>query len=417
MPVASGRIELWRRLALLLGILAGLGLFFYVAPAMVSVSAVDWKQEQANELKSSTGYVSQERKRLSQLPRADYIQEKTGGRVVFVDHQQWGAFFQQVQLASTGQFANSSYGNRVSEKDKDPFWKPLGPVSVFFKPEEMPFAEWGLIPEDGYKAYISTGAGGQTAYLLLRYQDYGAGVTAMSQPYRAAPGWLYHPYRNLGIGVMALGLLLYIFLPRRGKQPEDIAYSTGSMLAGDLAALILLLPFYGLPFLINGGTVQAITGLWPVTAAMWVLACLCVMLLYYNAWHASYRIELTRDALYLVTFRGVRECRFNEMSAVSLVSLRNPGWFRKLSLALALLSLAGGRGSTQPAGSALLAASAAYGGLEIRAGRGKPLYIWFSDQRGAILIPNFERVPEAIAEAGLLINWEPREIEGFSMFM
>lgn len=417
MPVASGQMELWRRLALLLGVLVGLGLFFYVAPAMVGVRAVNWEQEQADELKSSSGYVSQERKRLSQLPLADYIREKTGGRVISVDDQQWGVFFQQVQLASTGQYGHSIYGDRISEEDKDPFWKPAGPVPVFFKPGELPLEQWGLLPEDGNQAYISTRVAGKTAYLRLRYEDYSTSVTAMSTPYREAPGWLYHPYRNIGIGIMALGLLLYIFLPRRRKQPEDIAYSTGSMLAGDLAALILLLPFYGLPFLINGGTVQALTGMWPISLVMWFLAFFCVLLLYYNAWHTSYRIELTPQGLYLITFRGVRECRFNEMAEVNIVTLRNPGWFRKLSIAMALLSMMGGRGSTQPVGSALLAASAAHGGLEIRHVRGKPLYIWFSDQRGEIIIPNFERVPEAIEAAGLLINWEPREIEGFSMFM
>jgi hypothetical protein len=61
MTAASGGMELWRRMALLLGILIGLALFFYVTPAMVSVTAVDWEQEQAKELKSYSGYVSEEK--------------------------------------------------------------------------------------------------------------------------------------------------------------------------------------------------------------------------------------------------------------------------------------------------------------------------------------------------------------------
>ncbi len=39
--VASGRMELWRRMALLLGVIIGLALFFYVAPALISVTAVE----------------------------------------------------------------------------------------------------------------------------------------------------------------------------------------------------------------------------------------------------------------------------------------------------------------------------------------------------------------------------------------
>lgn len=417
MPVASGRMELWRRLALLCGVLVGIGMFFYVAPAMVSVTAIDWEQEQADELNSYSGYISDEDKRLSQLPLNEYINEKTGGKVVEVESSQWLQFFQQIQYVSGGQYESSSYGNRVSAEDKDPFWKPTSPVEVFFKPREMPFAEWGLVPEDGDKIYISTSIGSQTAYLLLRYYDYSTSISAMSKPYRVAPSWLFNPYRNIGIGVLIIGLLLYTFLPRRKKQPEDISYSTGSMLAGDLVALILLLPFYGLPFLINGGTQQAITGMWPISIVMWLLASFCIMLLYYNAWYTSYRIELTPEALYQITFKGVQECRFNEIKEVNIVSLRNPGWFRKLSLVLAFFAILGGRTSTQPAGSALLTASAAYGGLEIFSPNKRPLYLWFTNQNGGVIINNFDRVMEGLESAGVHINKQQREIEGFSMFM
>jgi len=191
------------------------------------------------------------------------------------------------------------------------------------------------------------------------------------------------------------------------------------MVAGDLAGLIILTLFFGLPFLINGGTVQAVTGLWPVTFFMWLMSCLAIYLFYSNAWNASYRIELTPQALYLVTFKGVREICFDQMAGVDLVALRNPGWFRKLFLALAFLSVISGRASsTQPAGSALLADTASYGGLRITERSGsKPIYIWFSDQMGGVIINNFDRVPEAIEAAGVPFNKEPREIEGFSMFM
>lgn len=419
MRATAGAMELWRRIALVLGILVGTALFFYVAPVVISVTAIDWEQEQADELKSATGLVTQEEKRLSALPLEEYIQAKTGGKVVAVDSNQWADFFAQVQLASNGNYGLSLFGNRVSEEDKDDFWKPVGPVPVFFKPDELPYQQWGLQEGDGQTAYIITNNGKAANYLRVDYHDYQASVGAMSSLYRTAPGWLYHPYRTVGIIVMVSGLLLYILLPRRKKQPDDISYSTGSMVAGDLAGLIILTLFFGLPFLINGGTVQAVTGLWPVTFFMWLMSCLAIYLFYSNAWNASYRIELTPQALYLVTFKGVREICFDQMAGVDLVALRNPGWFRKLFLALAFLSVISGRASsTQPAGSALLADTASYGGLRITERSGsKPIYIWFSDQMGGVIINNFDRVPEAIEAAGVPFNKEPREIEGFSMFM
>jgi len=417
--MVSGKNELWRRLALLIGILVGVAMFFYVAPGMVSVTFIDWQQEQANELKSYSGWVTAENKRLNALPLDEYIREKTGGQVTAVDSSEWADFFVQGRQASMGEYERSRFGDRVSEEDKDDFWKPTGPVEVFFQPDEIPYAQWGLRKGNGQTAYISAENGRETIYLRLIYHDYQASVGAMFSPYRTAPGWLYHPYRTIGIMIMILGLLLYIFLPRRKKLPDDISYSTGSMIAGDLAGVILLLPFYGLPFLINGGTVQAISGLWPITLIMWLFACMGIYLFYSNAWHASYRIELTPQSLSLITFKGVREMRFAEMAAVDMVTLRNPGWFRKLFMAIALLSVISGRASSpQPAGAALLADAAAYGGLEIK-GRsgGKPIYIWFSDQMGGVIINNFDRVPEAIEAAGISFNKEPREIEGFSMFM
>ncbi len=416
MPVAAGSLELWRRIALLLGILLGLAMFFYVAPAMVSVTAIDWLQEQADELKSY-GIVSEESKRLNQLPLPEYINEKTGGRVVQVDVSQGDDFFWQVWLASIGEYGLSAYGHRVSEKDKDPFWTPAGAVEVFFKPGEIPWAEWGLIPEDGEKIYVRVGTGSENAYFLLRYYDYKVSIGTMSKPYRVAPAWLYYPYRHLGSGILAVGLLLYVFLPRRKKEATDISYSTGSMVAGDLSAVILLLPFYGLPFLINGGTTQAVTGMWVISGAMWLIALFCIILLYYNAWYASYRIELSSEGLCQISFKGVKKCDFNEITQVNMVKLRNPGWFRKLSLALAFLAIMGGRASTQPAGSALLTAAAAYGGLEICRKNGPPIYVWFTNQNGGIILNNFTRLTEVIESAGVSINKQQREIEGFSMFM
>ena len=418
MPVNSGRMELWRRLALLFGILAGLALFFYVAPAMISVTAVYWEKEQAKELKSSTGLVTEERKRLSQLPLDEYIEAKTRGKVMAVDSGQWGDFFTQVQIASDGQYSSSTFGNRVSEEDKDRYWGSAGPVRVFFKPREIPYAKWGLREEDGNYTFISTFAGGKQAYFKLDYCDYSASVGAMSSPYRVAPASLYHPYRIIGTIIMILGLLLYIFLPRLKKQPDGISYSSSSMLAGDLAAVILLLPFYGLPYLINGGTTQAFTGLWPITAVMWFIAVFGLIIFYYNAWYASYRIEITAEAIYIISFKGIRECRFRDLAAVNIVTLMNPGWFRKLILATAALSMLSGRRSTQPLGSAALAATATYGGIEIREkSGGKPVYIWATNQMGGVIINNIEQVLEAMEGAGVAINKEPREIEGFTMFM
>ena len=217
--------------------------------------------------------------------------------------------------------------------------------------------------------------------------------------------------------ILLIGLLLYIFLPRRKKPADDISYSLGSIIAGDFAALILVVTFYGIPFLVNGGIEDLFTYLWPVTVIMWALALLPIMLFYYNAWHASFYIELSPASMSIVSFKGVKTYHYQEVSAVNNVILRNPRWFRLLFKIVALLAILGGRSSPQPAGSALLAESATYGGLEILKVGEKPVYIWFTSQNGGIVINNFKRVTEALARAGFNPNQEERVIEGFSMFM
>lgn len=417
MKQVSGSIELWRRFILVAALIIGIGMFFYVTPAVISVTAVDWHKEQVDELKSMSGYVTSEEKRLSKLPLSEYIDVKTEGKVTDVDAGKWKAMFQQIKTASGGEYGKSSYGNRVSDKDKEVYWKSENAVPVFFKPSELPYSQWGLSPYDGKQAYISVNTGDDIAYFVLKYENYQTSLTAMYKPYRVAPKWMYHPFRTIGIGVIVAGLLIYILLPRRKRNPEDIAYGTGNLVAGDIVALIILLTFYSLPFLINGGTMQAITGMWQITLIMWGMCFFGLALFYYSAWYASYRIEITPEALYLITFKGVTECPFSDMVSADMVSLRNPKWFRKLFLVLSMISLVGGRNSVQSAGSAILAATAAYGGLELSFANKKPIYIWFTDQRGAIIVPNFHRVPDAIRAAGIRINEQFREIEGFSMFM
>lgn len=415
MSIAPNSIELWRRMILLLGLLVGLGLFFYVAPAMVTITAIDWQEEQANEIKSY-GIISREREWLNQLPLNEYIQEKTKGQVMALDASHWEGFFEEIQLASKRQYASSSYANRVSKLDRDGFWLVDRNVEVFFKPEEISYGQWGLISKEGARSYISIDLAGKDFYYLLKYHDYDISVGPMSKPFRIAPSWLYHPYRILGLFISGLALLLYIFLPRRKKNASDISYSVGSLIAADIVALILLVTFYGLPFLINGGTRQAFYSFWIITLIMWLLAIFALILLYYNAWFASYRIELGAEGIYIISFKGVRVYPFRELSAVNLVSLRNPSWFRKLSLAIAFLALMSGQASPQPVGSALLTLSAAYGGLELCSVDNKPFYIWFTDQNGGLIVNNFALLVKGLKDAGIDINTSPREIKGLAMF-
>lgn len=407
----STKLELYRRIILILAVIIGVGMIGYVVPALVTVEWVDFKGEQAHDLK---GFVTQEKQRLGTLTLEEYIKEKTSTNLIQLDSAQWGSFFNEIYLASSGQYGKSIYAERVSEMDKDSYSTPGEDyVEVFFNSSELPIQAWRL---DNHldTIYLSTVINGKIQYLRAIYWDYSNPV---DRPYIQPPLNLMNPLRTMGFIILVLGILLAFIIPRSKPEIGDIVYKRLSIIAGDIAGLMLFGAFVALPVLINEGTVQAFTHWLIVTIVFAIMAAPCVFLFYTNAWHASYRLRLVPEGLMRITFRGLEPYAYNDIISVEKVALIYPKWFLRTFKIVMLFSLLSGRGvSVGGAGQFLLASSASYAGLEVKRSDGQSMLIWYSDQLGNVILPGYEQIVEACRERGITINDEMRLIRGFMYY-
>ncbi len=407
------RIELIRRVILAAAILLGVFLFMYVRPAVVTVVWQDFAAEQENLL-DSPYYVGEEEKLLHELPLQEYIEEVTAGKVIQLEENEWGNFFNEVYLASSGQYEKSIYGDRISDINKDWYFEPGEKyVGVFFSPDELPIADWGLRKYLD-TMYLSTRVQDNTVYLKAIYWDY---RNPADRPYTLAPSSMYYPYKIWGEIFIMIGLLLAIFLPRVKPEDSDLTFSKSSIILGDIMGIVLLLLFYSLPFLISEGSIQSITGWWGLTMIFWTFAVAALFIMYANAWAASYQIKFNPDGIYRVTFKGIDEYLYSDIDSVNEVVLTYPEWFLKIYRIIIVFSALSGRGAvTTVAGPYMLAESAVYGGLALKSRDGRSTLVWYTDQNGSTILPGYERIIDECQTRGITYNHFPETMKGFYFF-
>ncbi len=408
------QIELIRRIIIAAAIIIGIMCIGYVTPAVISLEWVDFKLEQEKQLEPTYGYLSDEDKRLGNLPLQEYIDEMTEGKTVELNTKEWGNFFNQVYLASSGQYADSDYGDRVSEKDKEWYFSPGEKnVKVFFKPSELPAESWGL-NKNLNSTYLNIESQGNKYYIEAYYRSF---LDPVDRFYITPPTNMYHPWRTIGIIILIAGLILGFALPRKKPELEDVYYQTGPMIAGDMVGVMFLGLFFTLPIGINEGTIQAVTHWWGLTLVFMPFVFAALYILYINGWHASYRLRFRPDSIARVTFRGIEQYRYMDISSVEEVVLVYPKWFLWMFRIVMLFALLSGKGATtSTAGPYLLSESASYAGLAVNRRDGRPLYIWYGNQMGNVILPGYERVIEECRQHGIVYNDEPQVVRGF-MYM
>ncbi len=411
------QMDFWRRIILLTAIVIGSMLIFYKVPALLTVSPIEFAVQRQREGKSAFGLISKERKRLQALSLEDYINEKTQGKIVFLESADWQSFFEEIHLTTAGQ-REAKYAKRISSRDADRLETKnengFYAAPVFFSVNELPLAEWGLLPKAGEFVYLAMVYDGGVKYLRLEYRDYLTVVNPMNTVYPEPPRQLYYPYRNAGLGVLAIGVLSFFFLPKSNKQDDIIEYQNSRLIAGDMAAAILLLLFLGLPFLINGGTVQAVKGWWGLSLVFWFLALGPLIIMYASAVYASFYVRIGEHGLNVAKKGGEREYRYEDIVRVERLELRNPAWFRKLFFWVLALSALSGRGvSAGSAGSFFLSEAARYEGFSLSFKDGKIQYIWTSDAFGNVLLPGYERILQVLAEKGIPCIITDKVVEKF----
>ncbi|MCX6566954.1 MAG: hypothetical protein NTW38_11135 [Candidatus Aminicenantes bacterium] len=403
-------METWRRGILLACIcLAIFTTKFAVLKPLVTVRSVDFAEEQNDETRWT-----EEGQRLVGLGLEEYIREKTEKVNQTVSGPAWEQLFAGVKSVDEGTAGSSEWKARVPADDLK---FRMSRKTVFFRPEEAPFAEIAAgLRSEGDRIYLALEQNGATSYLEATLHVYssddfhfGSGFSHYPKP----PAKFMFPFRKFSLFILLIGLAAYVLLPRRKKDPNTITYAGWRIILGDFVSYLLFTAFFALPFFIVGGTVQAITHGWMFCLIFWPLAFLGLWLLPINTWYAGYRIVLKEDRLIWEAGKNVRNVLFSDIENYRPLVLTAPRWLVWASAAAAM----GGRGSARigASGRALLLAGSAYGGMGIKLKDGSSVFVWVTDAMGTGAMKNSKRMIKMLESAGVNKIDEPEAIQSVAV--
>jgi len=389
-------METWRRGILLACVCLALWTAkFAVLKPLLTVKTADFAEEQRDE----RTWTDDER-RLKGLPLTEYIAEKTKGMLVTVSGPAWERLFAGVRAADAGAAGGGEWLHRAPADERR--WDSSN-KSYFFRPEEAPVADIaGKLSGNADRVTAALETNGTTAYVEVELHvfsaddfHFGSGFFHTPKP----PASFLFPARRFSAPIALLWMAAYIFLPRRKKNKGAIFYPAWRNALGDFAAFLLIVPFFALPLLIVGGSVQAITRGWPFCLVFWPLAFLGVWLLRRMAWYAGYEIALRDDGIFLRTEKTERLIPFAEMDHFRPLDLRPPRW---LVWAGALAALGGrGSGRTGAAGRAFLLAGFSNGGVGLGLKDGSSIFVWITDAMGTAALKNAGTMLKGLEKAGV----------------
>ncbi len=402
-------MEVWRRRILLFCVVTGICLVMYASlEPTVSVRAIDFASRQKGEF----GFGEQVAY-LKQLPLDAYIEEKIRDRHTIVSGDQWSSFFRDALAVSRGERLPKQWASRITRDDLKSSYRPC---RVYFAPDEPPLSElqetFRITP--GEPHYLILQDDSQRQFLEVTYHVYRSDAVTFGSGFIDAPSTRFHfPLRRIGYMVLVCGGLVYVLLPRKKRAPDVICFAHWTMIFGDIASLLLFLPFFFLPMLISGGVVQAITLGWFITLVLWPMSMLGAWLLMVMAIYASYEIHVLDDGLEVFNGHHRTFYRFEEMSYLQPLSLRFPAWLTMLMAVAALTS----RGANQArlAGQTLIVGSAQSDGMSIGFKDGSAVYLWISNQMGSKVLKNAQRLPQVLQAAGVGLVEEVKVVSALVM--
>lgn len=381
-------VELWRRMILLGCVCTAIWLAYQASLAtLISVDVEDFVEEHRKESRfgGENGLLS------------EYIATK--GRLVKVRGAAWEDFFKNVREGVgeewTRRLPNERHPLRI----------------LFFKPDEPPLNEVSnQLSAANDVLYLTLGDAKETTYVKLTRREYsdddfqfGSGFA----PYPDPPSFLLYPYRRHSLWVLLAGLAVYVLAPRK-KIPSAFGYSGWRIFLGDLVAFLIIVPFFGLPFLIVGGSLQVVKEGWPLLIFFGPLFLLGVFTLKLSAWFAGYQLLLEPGGLRVSTYRGERAYGYADMLFYQPVVFKSPRWLIVLTWIAAL----SGKGSARVGGigRAMIVSAAEAGSLGISFRDGSFMYITVTDSVGSVAFKGADKVLEALRTAGVAEEKETKVI-------
>ncbi|MBU1337725.1 MAG: hypothetical protein KKD56_01510, partial [Acidobacteria bacterium] len=403
-------MELWRRVILLFGILVAVSLYLWVSLEPVfQVEVVDFAEEQNNQ-----SLWSERGEYLAQLPLDSFVSEVTKNKLLSVEGPAWEDFFDGVTAASTGRpEADVDWLRHIPRDQRD--WD-FTSRTLFFRRNKTPLDQVAShFRYDLQQSYLTLTRRGKTDYLEIIYRVYDHDDFLLGSGFNSTepPGFIFHPLRPLSLFPLLAGLLFYIFLPAQKREKDAVFYPRWRLILGDILTLLMTVPFFTLPILIAGGTLQAFTlGIF-LLPVMYLLGGLGLWILWYNGWYGEFSLMIRPTGLDLQTIDGRESLPFDGISFYQPLVAKPPKWL----VILSWLGALSGRGSSRVGGlgRAMILSGTAYHGLNIGLKDGTTRYLWISDQMGSQALKRAENIPSALAKAGILMKKEPRIIKSIGM--
>jgi hypothetical protein len=129
-----------------------------------------------------------------------------------------------------------------------------------------------------------------------------------------APVDLIYPSRAGAWRWLVGGLLIYALIPWRKRGPGCVSYGRTVPVALDLFGTAFGAAFFALPLYFVNSTAEVLGDEIVMTLALWSIACVCVLLLAWAAWLASFRVLVEPTGLRIETLWGARATPFHELS-------------------------------------------------------------------------------------------------------
>lgn len=404
-------MELGRRWGLLalVSLAIGMAMFTSLTP-FFTVEPFDFEAEQKKESR-----LTERGQYLIQLPLPDYIDETARDLLRPVQGNEWEALLEGVKQAATETPLPPQWADRISPSERDLTFYPR---QVHFFTTEKPLA--GLAEQfrnNGQRLILALPTAGDPLYFSLIFHafsdsdfGFGSGLSHSPKP----PARFLHPYRRYCPWVLLAGLALYILLPWPRKRPRALQYQRWRIILGDIASMILFVPFFSLPMFIIGGARQALTQAWFLILILWPLAFAGVWLLLFNARLAGFCLTWSETGLEISVGRKTRSLPFSQIGSIRPLLLRPPKWL----IIFSWLGALAGRGSAARAGSlgrALILSGSEANGIGLVLKDGSSENIWVSDQMGGPAVRNAGLLLTTLEKAGIPKQDKPKLIRSITL--
>ena len=436
-----GRIEIVRRIGLVLGAFVGFFLFMFpsrfplyelVPKDFVSLHARTLERfhryQDTAERPPSLGLFSDSSEQGLTPPRPGdrepeaeppsislFVERATKGKRVTVSGEAWESFLAALR-SGEGAIGGLDLNKRVSSRSwSDPsYFFGAGEISLL---DELELPEPPLDPfmEDG-EYYLATESGWERAVGLRVFSrsDVDPSSPSSSVAGLEIPFTVFFPYRPHAWIPMALGLCGFILLPFSSPRLEAESFTARQVLiVTDVFGALVAAFFFALPLWIAGDSIRAFTTYLPLTAVFLVLASSGIALLVLNAHYASVSLSLSSERLTYTHFRGIESVPFVEIDSLAAIEKDPPRWLTIVFLLAGIFGQPGDRALA--AGNLAGMSDSKKQGFSIARKDGRNVSLWLTDATGNPLLRHHEELmktlPARLAAEGVRVEL-PAESDG-----